>query len=128
MVLKLMAQYTARKRIIFIKKVLSVFSHLILKTLETALENLMNGTPVIVSKNTPWQKVTKKQCGYVCDLDVKSLKNTLIVNSLSRSEIINLGNNGSVPALEEFSYDVVRNSFYSFYNWIINKDKIFRFY
>lgn len=87
-------------------------------------ESLMNGTPVIVSKNTPWQKVTKKQCGYVCDLDVKSLKNTLIeINSLSRSEIINLGNNGRKFALEEFSYDVVRNSFYSFYNWIINKDK-----
>ena len=70
------------------------------------------------------QKVTKKQCGYVCDLDVKSLKNTLIeINSLSRSEIINLGNNGRKFALEEFSYDVVRNSFYSFYNYIINKDK-----
>ena len=113
MVLKLMAQYTARKRIIFIKKVLSVFSHLILKTLETALRifdewNASNS----IKKYTLAEKVTKKQCGYVCDLDVKSFKNTLIeINSLSRSEIINLGNNGRKFALEEFSYDVVRNSF-----------------
>jgi len=86
-------------------------------------ESLMNGTPVIVSKNTPWEKVVMKKCGYTCDLDVKSLRNILIkINSLSKSEIIKLGNNGRNFAVEEFSHDVVKNSFYNFYDWVKNKN------
>jgi glycosyltransferase involved in cell wall biosynthesis len=72
-------------------------------------EALAAGTPVVASKNTPWQDVKKYNCG----LCVENTPDVFAeaINEILKSDPKQMGKNGSKYIAENFSWDKISNQF-----------------
>jgi len=83
----------------------------------TVLEALYCKTPVITTRNTPWQEINDKNCGECIELDVASLEISLTkFMSLSIDELKLLGINGHEWVLDNFDWKKIYKKFLYLYN------------
>ncbi len=72
-------------------------------------EALASGTPIVASKNTPWQDVKKFNCGEWVDNKPESFANA--INEILNSNVSSLGKNGAKFIEENFSWSKISISF-----------------
>ena len=84
-------------------------------------EALMQGVPVIASKNTPWEELNIHNCGWWIDDDVETLAKTIdIAINIPEEERVKMGENGRRLVYENYSIEIVSKKMIRLYNWIIN--------
>lgn len=85
-------------------------------------ETLVQGTPVIASKGTPWQELETCRCGWWVDNDIETLSCT-IKNALSLDEttLREMGRRGRQLILDKYSVDVVSGQMKILYDWVAEK-------
>lgn len=76
------------------------------------LESLASGTPIVASKNTPWQDVEKYNCGMWVDNSVKETTNAII--SLLKQDSIQLSLN-SKKLSQKYSWKSIAEQFSKIY-------------
>ena len=72
-------------------------------------EALAAGTPIVASKNTPWQDVEKHKCGKWVENTPEKFAEAII--DILNSDIEQMGNNGSKFIKENFSLDNIASDF-----------------
>lgn len=87
-------------------------------------ETLVQGTPVIASKGTPWQELEACRCGWWVDNDPETLTYT-IKEALSLDEVIlrEMGQRGRQLILDKYSVEVVSGQMKILYGWVIGKEE-----
>ncbi len=81
-------------------------------------ESLSVGTPVIVTKGAPWEKIVSEDAGWWIDIGVEPLAEALNhALGLSKNELYSKGKNGQDWMSREFSWEAVANDMKSFYEW-----------
>ena len=84
-------------------------------------ESLSAGTPVIVTKGAPWEKIVSEDAGWWIDIGVEPLAEALNhALDLSKNELYSKGKNGQDWMSREFSWKAAANDMKSFYGWLIN--------
>lgn len=85
-------------------------------------EALAHGLPVIASTGTPWQDLTRKDCGWWVDPDPKSLAGAL-ADAMGRPSAVRraMGKSGQSYAQENFSWAGIGASTMALYRWVLNK-------
>ena len=87
----------------------------------TVAEALSSGTPVMVSKTTPWNGVLSHNCGWVTDNTMEALTETLrTALARSREDLDKLGANGKEWMLKDFSWNEIARKMIRTYEWLIN--------
>ena len=85
----------------------------------TVAEALACGTPVIVSKNTPWDGVVKNRCGWFVENDVDTLAATLNeAMNMPRETLREMGTCGREWIRRDFSWESVGREMLSAYEWL----------
>ena len=83
------------------------------------LEAISQKTPVITSKNTPWEILIKHNCGYWVDASVKSIKDSLInLMSLDKKKYTSLQDYALKLINKKFGYDKNISLWKNYYNKI----------
>lgn len=80
-------------------------------------EALAAGTPVVASKNTPWQDVEKYDCGKWIDNTTE--KNTEAIIEILNSDPVQMGMNGIIYIRKNFSWDKIAKQSVEIYKNII---------
>ena len=87
----------------------------------TVAEALACGTPVIVSKGTPWQGVVENRCGWWVENDPVVLAETLrTAMSLSDDKRHIMGENGREWIKRDFSWEGIGAKMKMAYEWLLN--------
>jgi glycosyltransferase involved in cell wall biosynthesis len=81
-------------------------------------EALASGTPVVASKNTPWQDVEKYNCGMWVNNTAGDFAKAL--SELFNSDTIEMGKNGRNYIEENYSSDAIINKYNQMFNSILN--------
>lgn len=82
-------------------------------------EALVQGTPVIASKGTPWKELETNLCGWWVDNDPDTLTATIReVSLLAKSALDEMGENGRRLVLERYSVEVVSDQMLQCYKWL----------
>lgn len=84
-------------------------------------EAMSYGLPVITSNQTPWSVIQKNNYGWVTGLnknEVFSAINSAI--SLDEESLKNMGKSGRIHIKNNFSWDVLSNTYIAFYEWVRN--------
>lgn len=82
-------------------------------------ETLVQGTPVIASKGTPWQELETYRCGWWVDNDPETLMATIRgVNLLDNMVLNEMGENGRRLILDKYSVDIVSGQMKQLYAWV----------
>lgn len=85
----------------------------------TVAEALACGTPVIVSKNTPWGGVVANRCGWFVANDVDTLAETLNeAMNVPRETLREMGARGREWIRRDFSWESVGREMLSAYEWL----------
>jgi glycosyltransferase involved in cell wall biosynthesis len=83
-------------------------------------ESLASGTPVIVSKGTPWQELNSHRCGWWIDNDVDTIAKTLKeAIALSEEEYRQMGIRGRQLIKENYSIETVAQKMAQLYQRIL---------
>jgi glycosyltransferase involved in cell wall biosynthesis len=91
----------------------------------TVAESLMCKTPVVVTKNSPWQGLEATGSGWWIDNDPQSLFYTIdAAMNLSYSERYMMGVRGRNWMINDFSWYEVAKQFQLVYTWLINQGKV----
>ncbi len=77
------------------------------------IESLSRGTPVIVSKKTPWEEVTNIGCGFWVDNDPDALADVLV--NARKSNLREMGMKGYHWVKQKYSSDKVTEQMYNLY-------------
>jgi len=80
-------------------------------------EALAAGTPVVASKNTPWQDVEKNNCGKWVDSTPEKIAESII--EILNSDPVQMGINGIIYVRKNFSWDKIAKQFVETYKNII---------
>lgn len=84
-------------------------------------ESLASGTPVIVTKGTPWQVVESVGSGWWIDIGKEALVNCLqTALSLDDDILMRMGQNGRKLVEENYSWSKVGQMMAKTYNWVLN--------
>ena len=88
----------------------------------TVAESLVSGTPVIVTKSTPWSKLEHYKAGWWIDIHdlAMYLENAL---SLPPAILEEMGQQGKHWVVKDFSWDRVGAMMQETYTWLINGGK-----
>ena len=83
-------------------------------------EALACGVPVITTTGTPWYSLEETHSGWWIELSVENLITTLDkAMSLSREELYEMGQRGSIMVRESYDYIQVAKKMEKAYNWLI---------
>ena len=83
-------------------------------------EALVQGTPVIASKGTPWQELETHRCGWWVDNDPDTLTCTIEdALSLNEATLQEMGQRGRQLILDRYSVEVVSRQMKELYAWIV---------
>jgi len=87
------------------------------------LESLCQATPVIVSKNTPWQIIDKYKAGFYIVANIENIKNAILsLINLPKAEYSKMQENALLLAKSEFNINEKIDIWYNFYNSVL-RDK-----
>ena len=85
----------------------------------SAAEALAAGVPVIASKDTPWECLEERNCGWWVNGDRQSLSTAIeAATALSSSELKSRGARGRDYAQQHLSWPSIAESFISTYRWV----------
>lgn len=116
--------YGADKQKLYLKSRITVLPTLSENFGMVVAESLSAGTPVIVTKGAPWEKIVSEDAGWWIDIGAEPLAETLNhALNLSKIELSSKGKNGQDWMSREFSWEAVANDMKSFYGWLINNMK-----
>ncbi|MCD8135663.1 MAG: glycosyltransferase [Parabacteroides gordonii] len=83
-------------------------------------ETLVQGTPVIASKGTPWQELETRRCGWWVDNDPETLTTTIReVSLLDKKALDEMGKNGHRLVLERYTVEAVSDQMLLCYKWLM---------
>lgn len=83
-------------------------------------ETLVQGTPVIASKGTPWQELETRRCGWWVDNDLETLTTTIREVSLLDKKVLDeMGKNGHRLVLERYTVEAVSDQMLLCYKWLM---------
>ena len=83
-------------------------------------ETLVQGTPVIASKGTPWQELETRRCGWWVDNDPGTLTTTIREVSLLDKKVLDeMGKNGHRLVLERYTVEAVSDQMLLCYKWLM---------
>ena len=89
----------------------------------TVAESLSMGTPVVVTKETPWQALEDANAGRWIDVGVSPLVTCLEnLMSLPQSELDEMGLRGYNWVSQEFSWPIIASRFQQTYDWLAGDD------
>lgn len=87
----------------------------------TVAEALANGTPVIATKNTPWNGLVQNDCGWWIDLTLDQLKSTLSEVTAIETPVLNsMGEKGRYWVSEQYDWTVIASQMNDVYHWLIS--------
>lgn len=78
-------------------------------------ESLASGTPIIASKNTPWQEVEKYNCGKWVENSIDEIKNA--IEDILEKDYITIGQNGK-EYISKFEWKNIAKDFLDLYSKI----------
>lgn len=83
-------------------------------------EALSVGTPVIASKETPWEDLNTCSCGWWVDNDIETLASTIRrALNISQEERTAMGERGKLLIEEKYSVDMVAQKMEQLYEWVL---------
>ncbi len=86
-------------------------------------EALIQGTPVIASKGTPWSDLETFDCGWWVDNDIDTLISTLLIAiNLSEQDRLGMGERGRTLVLRHYSIKSVSLRMKQLYEWLVYKN------
>lgn len=82
-------------------------------------EGLLTGTPVVASKNTPWETLYTHQCGWWIDNDIQTIANIIEeILSLPETTLKEMGNRGRQLIIQRYSAPIIAHQMLTLYNWV----------
>ena len=82
-------------------------------------ESLASGLPVITTKGTPWSELESHNAGWWVDIDMIKISQCMeSAMSLSRSELMNMGQRGRKWMKDDFSWDKIAQMMADTYRWV----------
>lgn len=82
-------------------------------------EALVQGTPVIASRGTPWRELETNRCGWWVDNDPETLTDTMREVSLLDKKVLDeMGENGRRLVLDRYTVESISNQMLHCYNWL----------
>tara|TARA_B100000963_G_C22640075_1_gene679931 strand:- start:4023 stop:5177 length:1155 start_codon:yes stop_codon:yes gene_type:complete len=86
-------------------------------------EALSYGLPVITTKNTPWNILTKKNAGECIDLSINNLTKSILKHiNKSDEELKIMGENSIYWMKKDYNWKEVTHKFTLLYDWILDKN------
>lgn len=86
-------------------------------------EALSYGLPVITTKNTPWNLLTKKNAGECIDLTINNLTKSILTHiNKSDEELKTMGENSIYWMKNDYNWKEITNKFTLLYDWILDKN------
>lgn len=86
-------------------------------------EALIQGSPVIASKGTPWSDLETFDCGWWVDNDIDTLISTLLIAiNLSEQDRLGMGERGRTLVLRHYSIKSVSLRMKQLYEWLVYKN------
>ncbi len=84
-------------------------------------ESLAHSTPVITTKETPWEGLIKNNCGWWGDASEEFIEKSLLeALSMSHDELAEMGLRGRVWMENDYSWDAITNNMLLLYQWLAN--------
>lgn len=88
-------------------------------------EALGCGTPVITTKNAPWNELITTRSGWWIDDSRSSLLEALTeAMNLSESELSAMGQRGRELIIQKYSWNAIAKKLMQTYKWILNKESL----
>lgn len=87
----------------------------------TVAEALANGTPVITTKNAPWEGLAKHDCGWWIDLTLDQLKSTLLeATKLDCTDLNGMGERGRHWVSDVYNWSEIAHQMSDVYGWLVS--------
>jgi len=88
----------------------------------TVVEALASGTPVITTKNTPWEELEKYDAGKCVELNKDTLSKAIIdLISVGEKSRQIMGENGKLLVREKYNWNSIAENFLELYKWTLGK-------
>lgn len=85
-------------------------------------EAMSCGTPVITTKNTPWEILEVTNSGWWIDLSIESIQQTIEkAISLDHKDLIKMGENGRKCIVDNFSLESTSKKTKELYSWVLGE-------